>query len=108
MLPAEIATPLAMVLNELLLNAVEHGFAAGGSDGEVVISAHRFRRQLHVTVADNGRGLPDGFDLDSERAAGPADRADPGHGASCAARSRCAPGPRAARRRCMVVPLAKR
>ena len=30
--------------------------------------AHRFRKQLHVTVADNGRGLPEGFDLDaSER-----------------------------------------
>jgi len=67
-LPADIATPLAMVLNELLLNAVEHGFA-GREDsretGEVVISAHRFRRQLHVTVADNGRGLPEGFSLDS-------------------------------------------
>jgi two-component sensor histidine kinase len=63
-LPAEIATPLAMVLNELFLNAVEHGFATG-TDGEVVISAHRFRRQLHVTVADNGRGLPADFDLDS-------------------------------------------
>ncbi|HEY7223250.1 MAG TPA: histidine kinase N-terminal domain-containing protein [Micromonosporaceae bacterium] len=86
-LPADVATPLAMVLNELLLNAVEHGFPAreetappvgrardGASWvarreddelGEVVISAHRFRRQLHVTVADNGRGLPEGFDLGS-------------------------------------------
>jgi two-component sensor histidine kinase len=64
-LPAEVATPLAMVLNELLLNAVEHGFPEGSTDGEVVISAHRFRRQLHLSVADNGRGLPDDFDLDS-------------------------------------------
>jgi two-component sensor histidine kinase len=73
-LPAEVAMPLAMVLNELLLNAVEHGFAGSdqrgvGGDpqgsGEVVISAHRFRRQLHVGVADNGRGLPEDFDLDS-------------------------------------------
>ena len=70
-LPAEVATPLAMVLNELLLNAVEHGFARGDGpaavpfDAEVVISVHRFRRQLHVSVADNGRGLPDDFDLDS-------------------------------------------
>jgi two-component system, sensor histidine kinase PdtaS len=63
-LPAEVATPLAMVLNELLLNAVEHGFPGGETDGEVVISAHRFRRQLHVSVADNGRGLPESFDLD--------------------------------------------
>jgi two-component system, sensor histidine kinase PdtaS len=67
-LPAEIATSLVMVLNELLLNAVEHAFPAdgvvtSGADApQVVVSAHRFRRQLHVTVADNGRGLPDGFD----------------------------------------------
>jgi two-component sensor histidine kinase len=56
-----------MVLNELLLNAVEHGFAGREESelGEVVISAHRFRRQLHVTVADNGRGLPDGFTIGS-------------------------------------------
>jgi two-component system, sensor histidine kinase PdtaS len=74
-LPAEVATPLAMVLNELLLNAVEHGFAgplasAGegqheSGDPEVVIAVHRFRRQLHVSVADNGQGLPVDFDLES-------------------------------------------
>jgi two-component sensor histidine kinase len=63
-LPADVATPLVMVLNELLLNAVEHGFAPG-TGGEVVISAHRFRRQLHVSVADTGRGLPPDFDLES-------------------------------------------
>ena len=65
-LPAEVATPLAMVLNELLLNAVEHGYPDDREEyGEVVISAHRFRRQLHVSVADNGQGLPPDFDLTS-------------------------------------------
>ncbi|MFG1602765.1 sensor histidine kinase [Actinoplanes sp. NPDC049265] len=69
-LPAEIATSLVMVLNELLINAVEHGFNEMG-DGtppetaEVVVTAHRFRKQLHVTVADNGRGLPDDFRADA-------------------------------------------
>jgi two-component sensor histidine kinase len=69
-LPAEIATSLVMVLNELLINAVEHGFPEG-ADGpatesaEVVVAAHRFRKQLHVTVADNGRGLPEGFTADA-------------------------------------------
>ena len=63
-LPAQIATPLAMILNELLLNAVEHGFSSG-SDGEVVVTAHSFRRQLQVSVADNGRGLPPDFNLDA-------------------------------------------
>lgn len=70
-LPAEIATPLVMVLNELLQNAVEHAFEPPSSASpEVVVSVHRFRKQLHVTVADNGRGLPDGFDLDSSERLG--------------------------------------
>jgi len=79
-LPAEIATSLVMVLNELLINAVEHGFPAPAEDqaptpapsmtppsptGEVVVSAHRFRKQLHVTVADNGQGLPEDFKADA-------------------------------------------
>src|SRR5690606_631793 len=70
-LPAEIATSLVMVLNELLLNAAEHAFPteAGADDRaqstpEVVVTAHRHRRQLHVSVADNGRGLPPDFDAE--------------------------------------------
>ncbi|GIF64505.1 ATPase [Asanoa ishikariensis] len=66
-LPAEIATSLVMVLNELLLNAAEHGFDGDGDragEPEVVVAVHRFRKQLHVTVADNGRGLPPDFDAD--------------------------------------------
>jgi two-component sensor histidine kinase len=67
-LPAEIATSLVMVLNELLINAVEHGFPEDGApdgDAEVVVAPRRFRKQLHVTVSDNGRGLPDGFRTDA-------------------------------------------
>jgi two-component sensor histidine kinase len=46
-----------MVLNELLLNAVEHGFPPGEA-GEVVIWARRRPRELLLSVADTGRGLP--------------------------------------------------
>jgi two-component sensor histidine kinase len=74
-LPAEIATSLVMVLNELLINAVQHGFP-GSEDGdaepvpaeatgEVVVTVHKVHKQLHVTVADNGRGLPAGFKADA-------------------------------------------
>jgi two-component sensor histidine kinase len=62
-LPAEVATPLVMVLNELLLNAVEHGFVEG-EDGEVVVTVQRRRKELHVSVADTGQGLPEGFELE--------------------------------------------
>jgi two-component sensor histidine kinase len=58
-LPSEYATPLALVLTELVTNAVEHGLA-GKKDGAVVISAHRTSDTLSVSVRDNGGGLPDG------------------------------------------------
>jgi two-component sensor histidine kinase len=63
-LPAEIATPLVMVLNELLVNAVGHGFDEGGG-GEVMVTVRRRGRELHVRVTDTGKGLPDDFELDA-------------------------------------------
>jgi two-component sensor histidine kinase len=35
-----------------------------GAVGEVVVSAHRHRKELHVTVVDNGTGLPEEFDAE--------------------------------------------
>jgi two-component sensor histidine kinase len=67
-LPAETATPLAMVLTELLQNAVEHGFDEG--EGKIVVSAQRLVGRLHVTVEDDGKGLPVGFDLDTSTSLG--------------------------------------
>ncbi|MDQ1719521.1 MAG: two-component system, sensor histidine kinase PdtaS [Pseudonocardiales bacterium] len=62
-LPAELATPLVMVLTELVGNAVEHGFA-DGRGGWVGVSGIRSRGTLTVTVADDGAGLPEDFSLD--------------------------------------------
>jgi len=67
-LPAEVATPLAMVLTEVLQNAVEHGF--GDGVGKIVLTAQRLVGRLHVSVADDGVGLPDGFELDSSSSLG--------------------------------------
>jgi two-component system, sensor histidine kinase PdtaS len=64
----DIATPLAMVLTELLQNAVEHGF--GDAAGTIAVSAQRLVGRLHVTVEDNGSGLPEGFDIDSSTSLG--------------------------------------
>ena len=63
-LPAEVATPLAMVLTELLQNAVEHGFAGVARAGAVEIEVARSEHELAMSVRDDGRGLPDGFRLD--------------------------------------------
>jgi len=57
-LPSAYATPLALVLTELVTNAVEHGLA--GREGEVSIEAHRSSEILTVLVRDTGAGLPEG------------------------------------------------
>ena len=57
---AEVATPLAMVLTEVLQNAVEHGFREG--PGSLVVKVRRRGDRLAVTVEDDGVGLPEGFD----------------------------------------------
>jgi two-component sensor histidine kinase len=64
LLPNETATALAMVLTELLQNAVEHGFPSG-SAGSIVVEPERLAGRLRVTVDDDGVGLPDGFDPDA-------------------------------------------
>ena len=58
-LPSEYATPLALVLTELVTNAVEHGLKEK-EDGEVVITSDRTEETLNVMVRDNGDGLPEG------------------------------------------------
>lgn len=63
-LPADVATPLVMVLTELLQNAVEHAFGDGDS-GEVSISCERHAQSMTVIIADDGRGLPPGFSLEA-------------------------------------------
>ncbi|MFL6135214.1 MAG: sensor histidine kinase, partial [Nocardioidaceae bacterium] len=60
-LTSEMATPLAMVLTEVLQNAVEHGFA--GRQGTITLTARRGTGRLQVSVDDDGVGLPDGFDV---------------------------------------------
>jgi two-component sensor histidine kinase len=66
LLPPEVATPLALVLVELVQNAVEHGLRDRG--GSVRVAVRRQPRPgsggdvLAVDVADDGAGLPAGFD----------------------------------------------
>jgi two-component sensor histidine kinase/PAS domain-containing protein len=95
--PAELATPLAVVLTELLQNAAEHAFPAGGdgdggtADGRdagqagpaadaaagrggeehrVDVFLHNDGELLLVRVHDNGQGLPPGFSIETTESLG--------------------------------------
>lgn len=56
-----IATPLALVITELIYNALEHGLEEEGT--ELTIAIERDGESAHVTIIDDGVGLPAGFDL---------------------------------------------
>ncbi|HWG73297.1 MAG TPA: sensor histidine kinase [Acidimicrobiales bacterium] len=71
-LQAAVATPLAVVLTELLQNAAEHAFPDGGPtdavvDGlpplEISVGLERADGELRIEVRDNGTGLPEGFSI---------------------------------------------
>ncbi len=62
-LPSKQATALALVMNELIANALEHAFSFPGRRGQLDIRLAQEGPQIKVTVGDNGRGLPPDFDL---------------------------------------------
>jgi two-component system, sensor histidine kinase PdtaS len=93
MLPSSVATPLALVLTELLQNALQHGLArpagqasrasgasgasgasaaarAADGTGALELTARRTAQMLTITVTDNGTGLPEDFDPESTASLG--------------------------------------
>ena len=60
-LDPKIATPLSLIITELVANAIEHGLANSGSKVDVVFS--RTGDSCTVKVEDDGIGLPKDFDL---------------------------------------------
>jgi two-component sensor histidine kinase len=71
-LPATTATPLAVVLTELLQNVVDHAYPPGldSTDGHVTLELDNNGRDLRVTVTDDGAGLAPGFALEKSTGLG--------------------------------------
>jgi len=68
-LPAERATQCALVINELVQNALEHGLEQR-QDGTVQVQLLDLGDLVKVVVSDDGEGLPAGFDLSSSSSLG--------------------------------------
>ena len=84
--PADIATPLAVVLAELVQNAIEHAFrdfeaeedgdgtterpADLDQTGTIRVDLSSEDGLLRVEVLDDGSGLPEGFDIDDTESLG--------------------------------------
>src|SRR5207247_7028914 len=72
-LRGDVATALAVVLNELMQNAVDHAFPRDGAaptEGSVLVQLARLDGEHVVEVIDDGVGLPPGFAVESSQGLG--------------------------------------
>ncbi len=63
-LDVDTVIPLALIINELISNALKYAFS-DGREGEIRIVIKETSDSLHVQVSDNGMGLPSHFSLES-------------------------------------------
>jgi len=62
-LPAQQATTCALIINELLQNAVEHGYERKPG-GTISVNLRDDGDRVVITVVDDGQGLPEDFSLE--------------------------------------------
>ncbi len=67
LLDLDTAIPCAMILNELVTNAIRHAFTAGGK-GMIRLDLQEINDdELEMLVEDNGVGLPAGVNFNNEK-----------------------------------------
>jgi two-component sensor histidine kinase len=58
------AIPIGLILNEAITNCIKYAFPTSGGNNQVVIHMHQAaNRETQLSIADNGTGFPDDFDL---------------------------------------------
>jgi PAS domain S-box-containing protein len=63
-LSSDRAVSFGLLLNELLVNALKHGYAGDGGGSVIVRMEPREPDAVLMTVADDGGGLPEGWSLE--------------------------------------------
>jgi two-component sensor histidine kinase len=68
---AEVATPLAVAISELIQNALEHAFVDNPTNTpKIKVGLKYVKDNLEVTVSDNGQGLPKDFSIEKSNSLG--------------------------------------
>jgi two-component sensor histidine kinase len=65
----ELATPLALIANEVIANAFKHGFP-DERQGEIVVALDETETATRLEIRDDGIGLPDGRSPEPSRSMG--------------------------------------
>ena len=56
------AIPYGLIINELISNALKHGFP-DGRQGDITIAMHPVNNKIKLVVSDTGVGFPEGIDF---------------------------------------------
>lgn len=68
-LPSKQASNLALVINELILNSLEHGFS-DRTYGKIGLNISQNEKAYIIELYDDGKGLPDDFSLSCNKSLG--------------------------------------
>jgi len=68
-LPVDQAIPCALAVNEVLSNSFKHAFE-GRREGMIRVSAHQEDGAVHISIGDNGTGIPAGVDPETTSSLG--------------------------------------
>lgn len=68
-LPSEKATSIALILNEMLQNAIEHGFE-NRDHGRLDVSFLKKNGYYELSIKNDGQGLPEGIDIFKSKSLG--------------------------------------
>lgn len=64
------AVPIGLIINEAITNSIKYAFP-GGRKGHIAVSLNRQPgHEYLLSVADDGIGLPNGFDIDKNNSLG--------------------------------------
>jgi two-component sensor histidine kinase len=67
--PVKTAAPVGLIVNELLTNALKYAFPDDRS-GTITMSLRKTGTEINLELADNGVGLPEGFDQTTAKGMG--------------------------------------
>ena len=68
-IPYNKATTIVLIINELVANCYEHAFS-DQNYGEIIIKCKKVNDKITLVIQDNGKGLPEDFDLKNSTSLG--------------------------------------
>ncbi|NML56822.1 histidine kinase dimerization/phosphoacceptor domain -containing protein [Chryseobacterium cheonjiense] len=67
--PLSHSVPIGLILNEAVTNSIKYAFP-GNNEGVITINLNKENDKFHLTVRDNGMGIPEPIDIENSKSLG--------------------------------------